>query len=474
MVVLSESETESDDEVKVISVTPTKKNIIKIDTEELHDDERDMNWTQSTFWNNQLSRVWDGPRAGTSLPTPPAVETHKEVHRGNEFLSGDEVTDVGYHGSPVPSPVAADVDEKPFIHYSGFGDRMPPMADLEAYNESESDDEPKGDYAQDHSTQSMIDTSNHISGLPESPTYPELPRSAYRLPDTYNEYEIYECIANRPVQSRWDVGPALPATGSMQDSSNDSSFNTSSSNATYADSSSTQDTKRQFSREHKEDDYRQAPPENQADNTKVFYSPVEQEHAVPAAPILAKRTLVNEPLTATVPTNFMSIRNIIEPASETTTPVPEELDATSVDVPAAMTKEVAILQQDSQVVPTITNTTNITGRKRKVDDLDDLIVAHTSHNTANDLATNNDLSAEELTPEAISAVRRKRPSTMKATRVGVKQAARPRPIIERRARRMQMKETKKSWMSTVKPFLLGTLVGGVGVFGALLSLPDMK
>jgi len=65
---------------------------------------------------------------------------------------------------------------------------------------------------------------------------------------------------------------------------------------------------------------------------------------------------------------------------------------------------------------------------------------------------------------------------METTHARIKSAVRARLAEKRATRRIEIKKTcnKTAWMASVKPFLLGTLVGSVGVFGALLSLPGME
>jgi len=453
VVVLSESETESDDEVRVISVTPSKKTI-ELDMEDPYNDDDDkkecVDLTQPAF----VMSTTFGERL-TAYSTP---EDHAHVHDANTFpkipdeepTHGDDRIRAGNarcqdnQRSLSPAPIAEDVNDD-----AAALDKLERLASPdpdEAYL-SQFEDDMQNCKSSRGSIDSSIDSSTEISGHLSS-LYPNLSTSITDSNSNSNSDTIcrYGLGAIRSAKSRWDVGPTLATTVEIDDWP---------SNGMH---------------EFRRMDSRLSP---------VYIPcspslPTFEDAVTPAAPTLPNPTLVGQSTKAAMSADMskMSIRNIIAPVSKSTSPEPEVVAPAQADIPASH-PDARIAKQDEELISYVSSTAS---KKRKVDDADNLSAESIRQDPAYALVTSTDLGTEELTPEALSSIRRKRPFTIKAMQASAKSVVRAWPLAERRAaKRLEMKKASKTaWMATVKPFLLGTLVGSVGVFGALLSLPDMK
>lgn len=458
--VLSECEAESDDEVQVVSVTPNKK-IIELDMNDLHnddDDEEHLEHTQPTFTTSttfaQTLAAYAAPADQPYDHVEPLQRYTRSASLHADDRSRTENTGAqNSHESLLPASK---------LHLS--------VKDIEEDRGSQSGDEEAGDDTQKPSTsQSTINSSTQTSGLPSSiypnlftgPTYSN--SSAYAVPNDFS--------FPPGRQSRWDVGPTLaPAVTVNNDSRRLSSL--------YEESDMENRAKEFQSGMHELRAIHD--PASSVNGFTTFPipwdmigMPVEQNPSAPSAPTSAKCTLFEQSNKVAVPADKskMSISNIIEPVSKSGSPEPEVVGTTQAGLPTDQT-DAPITQTEAPATKQNAESTPSVSKKRKIDDVDNLSIEHFNQDPAYALVPSINLAVEELNAEAFQSIRRKRPSIMEATHASIKSAVRARLAEKRASRRVEIKKaSKKAWMASVKPFLLGTLVGSVGVFGALLSLP---
>jgi len=428
IVVLSESETESDDEVQVVSVTPSKKTI-ELDMDDLHnddDDEEDLFQTQPTVTTStSLIQRLEADIASEVLPhNTGAQDSHHELRSLGPSVHCN-VEDL------EKTRVASNELDEPAM--------LTPLASVSFLN-SENENEEVGDDTQGLSTtQSTISSSTQISGLPAS-IYPNLP--PYPDSSTHTVSKPYSPPPFRTVQSRWDVGPALAPV---------MPFNP------YAQYVSSLYKASEVQNRAKE--FQNGMHELKAVHDAAF--PVAQSATAPPAPTLAKCALIEQLGRVAVPTDKskMSIRNIIEPVSESDSPDPEVTATTQADLSSHLKEApIKMLAEEPAAKQNLELTSSVI-KKRKLDEVDNDSIEHF-------------IAAEELNAEILHSKRRKR----EATHAKISSEFRALLAAEKRAtkaREVKKTSNKMAWMASVKPFLLGTLVGSVGVFGALLSLPGM-
>jgi len=447
IVVLSESETESDDEVQVVSVTPNKK-IIELDMDDLHNDDDD---------EEEMDLTWPALTTSTTSDQRLAAYTAPEGRTQNTGAQDS-------HELRLPGPtVYRNVEdlEKTQVASNEL-DKLATITPEESVSflKSENENEEAGDDTQGLSTtQSTIASSTQTSGLPAS-IYPNL-LTASTHPDssTHTVSNHYRPPPFRIVQSRWDVGPTLAPTVAVNPYSQYVS--------SLYEASDVQTRAKEF--------------QNGTHELKAIHDAafsVEQNVSAPPAPTLPKCALVEQPSRVTVPADKskMSIRNIIEPVSESGSPDPEVVAATQADLSTDQMEASTKMQTEAPATKQNIELTSSGSKKRKVDEVDHLFVEPLSQDSAYALHTSTNLAAKELDAEVLHSIRHKRPFIMETTHARIKSAVRARLAEKRATRGIEIKKTcnKTAWMASVKPFLLGTLVGSVGVFGALLSLPGME
>lgn len=187
--------------------------------------------------------------------------------------------------------------------------------------------------------------------------------------------------------------------------------------------------------------------EHTADHDEYSFS--QQDSAVLTDSDVATPAPLDNQTQEVITTSAQSIEDSTELESESG-PAPDDISARLAEVVEEQ-HAVAALDNDTDMSASISTTS---GQKRKADDTDDEILEHIDQDPARREFRGSNSGVEEHDTVLLSSERRKRRYTIEAIQTG--------------------RAMEAGWQATIKPFLLGTLVGSVGVFGALLSLPDMQ